>query len=132
MIRTSAIILLLIFLLPLPHGFSELQNEIVTQDVTGTIGYRDDVYFTVVIKTDFGQEGHAEMGFARTDDLQLPSMVSWDEITEGLAVRVTYEEVLSPHMARTGGLETSSPAVLERRAIKLVIGQKLKRKVLAS
>jgi len=111
---------------------AEFENSLVVEDAVGTIGYRDNHYFTVVLKPDFSPEGEVEIGFFKTDELQLPPMVSWSEITPGLAVRVSYEELRSSEKARMKGVESQWTAVLERKAIKLVIGQKPQRKVLAS
>ena len=115
-----------------PNGFADVQNEVITQDAVGTIGYVDDFYFTLVLKTDFSPIGQDEIGFAKTEDLQLPPMHNWSEVTPGLAVRVTYEETRSTEMATVNGVETQRAAVLGRKAVKLVIGQKLKRKGLVS
>jgi hypothetical protein len=132
MLKIAAAILFLSLFIPSKLCQADFQSEIVTLDPLVTIGYKDELYFTVILKTDFSTLGDEEIGFAKTEDLQLAPMQSWDDITPGLAVRVTYEEVRSSQRARESGVETQRAAVLERKAVKLVIGQKLKRKTLAS
>jgi len=128
----TVFVLLLCALMPQGSLLAELQNSIVTKDAVGTIGYLDQYYFTVILKTNFTKEGDEEIGFFITDTLQLPPMLSWGEIKSGMAVRVSYEEVRSPEKAKVSGVESQWTSVLERKAIRLVIGQKLKRKALVS
>lgn len=130
--KTTALVFLMLMFLFTPNSFADDQNETAVLDAVGTIGYRDDFYFTVVLKTDFSPEGDLEIGFKKTEELQLPPMVNWAQITPGLAVRVTYEEIRSPERAKVGNQVSQWNEVLDRRAIKLVIGQKPQRKALAS
>jgi len=130
--KTPVLFFIILIMISSNHCFADIQNEVITQDAVGTIGYVDNFYFTVVLKTDFGSTGEDEIGFAKTEDLQLPPMHHWRDVTPGLAVRVTYEETRSTERSTVDGVETQLAAVLERKAVKLAIGQKLKRKGLVS
>ena len=102
-------------------------------DAVGTIGYLDDTYFTLVTKPDYSKVGESEMGFDRTDALEVPHSQKWEDIHPGTAVRVTYEEVrLKEETAFDKEVGFARQTVFERRAIRLVIGQKETKKPLVS
>jgi len=131
-ITKSLASVLLVNLLVLSPVLGEPQTLSQFQEMTGSISYCDDYYFVVIRAAGGIEDGAKEIGFLIKDDIILPPRIKWADVTQGMAVRVRYEEFLAPQKARFGGLETEIQVVKDRRAVQLWIEQELPPKKLVS